>query len=102
MAFLKGAVKPPLYIGMTKTNASAESTRALHSRVCALAYTPLEAYSGSSRKGRAISARSTEVTSKPPCARACSPTHAASGRPEEVGRVAAEMTCRRVMCGELP
>lgn len=33
MAFLKGAVKPPLYIGSTKRKASAESASALQARV---------------------------------------------------------------------
>src|SRR5690606_7330377 len=60
--FFKGALMTWLYSGMTMTKASMESTRSLQRRVCSFRYCRRRGWLGSSRKGRLISARSSQWT----------------------------------------
>ena len=71
---------------MTKTKASAAVDRALQAFVCSWTYLPRCGISGSSRKGRLTSARSTRVTSKRSSARASPSIQRATGRPTRTGR----------------
>ena len=90
---------PWLYSGVTITNASAASTRALQSFVCCCVYWRRRGWLGSSRNGRPSSRRSTTSRSKAPCARARSTNHWAMGRPPRPGRVLPMMMARVGMRG---
>src|SRR4051794_33401488 len=93
-AFLSGAGKLWLYSGVTRTNASARSTRALHCHVCSCVYWRSRGWLGSSMSGRLSSARSATSTSKPPCASARSVNQRPTGRPARPWRVLAMMIWR--------
>src|SRR4051812_25614738 len=75
---------------MTKTKASSADTVALQAVVCGCVYCWRRGWFGSSRNGRAISARSsTSIGSKPAWVRASSSNQRATGRPTRPGRVLA-------------